>query len=338
MINSCITQRLTCFNDDIDRAGQILRQGGLVAFPTETVYGLGANGTREESVINLYKAKGRPSYNPLIAHVPNYQLAKVQGIFTKHAHILAKAYWPGPLTLVLKRAPSATLVPQATAGLETVAIRVPAIESIRHMLTVANIPIVAPSANRSGTPSATLPDHVLSDLDGQIDAIIDGGATQKGLESTILDCSEENAVYCLRPGAISRAHIERTLGMMIKDPNTHTIIKAPGTLSSHYAPRAQMRLDVHEFFPHEAALLFGDCAHIKGLTRTGFSKNLSPSGSLSEAASHLFAYLRELDEWLDDTSKIQGFKPTIAVSPIPRTELGEAIQDRLCRASAPRFL
>jgi L-threonylcarbamoyladenylate synthase len=336
MTTSLVTEHLSYTDQGIDRGGQILREGGLVAFPTETVYGLGADGTCETSVERLYNAKGRPALNPLIAHIAHREAANIQGIFTKIAATLAEAFWPGPLTLVVPRAPSATLVHRATAGLDTVALRIPQSELIRRMLAATHRPIVAPSANRSGTPSATLASHVFKDLDGQINAIIDGDSTAGGLESTILDCTQEGAVYCLRPGAISREKMENTLGIHIPMRGIQPTVCAPGMLSSHYAPRAQIRLNASEFFPGEAALLFGDSSQSLGLGHVHAIRHLSYTGCFTEAATNLFAHLRELDDLLTPCAMQDHHDLTIAVSPIPTTGLGEAINDRLLRASAPR--
>jgi L-threonylcarbamoyladenylate synthase len=308
--------------ENISAAARYLGQGGLVAFPTETVYGLGADATNAFAVAALYAAKGRPTFNPLIIHVPGAQLAWRFGVPTDAARALAAAFWPGPLTMVLQKQPDAGLADLATAGLDTIAIRVPAHRIALQLIGQAGRPIAAPSANKSGRVSPTTAAHVAADFGDELSIIIDGGATEVGLESTIVDVTGARAVL-LRPGGLPRAEIERVLGAPLADADaTPHAPTAPGQLVSHYAPSAAVRLNAHSVHPGEALLAFG-----APLPHAGPLANLSPRGDLLEAAANLFSMLRELD-----ASGVQ----TIAVMPISRTGLGEAINDRLQRAAAPR--
>jgi Sua5/YciO/YrdC/YwlC family protein len=321
-----VTQRLPADEAGIARAAEILRGGGLVAFPTETVYGLGADATRAEAVTGIYAAKERPRFNPLIAHVDGLQAALAQGIFNATARRLAEAFWPGPLTLVVPVAPGCTVSDLARAGLDSVGLRVPSHPVARALLTAVGRPVSAPSANRSGRVSPTAADHVLGDLDGRIRAVLDGGETQVGVESTIVSCLEDRP-RLLRPGGVPREAIEAVIGMKLEArPAAGDGPLAPGMLASHYAPRAQVRLDAQEIRPGEAALLFGDMQP-RGVANAVATLNLSAAGDLAEAAAHLFSFLRQLD-----ASGAQ----SIAVAPIPETGLGEAINDRLARAAAER--
>lgn len=313
-------------------AACLLRTGGLVALPTETVYGLGCDATDPLAVASLYAAKGRPSFNPLIAHVPDLAAARRVGLFTQAAERLASRFWPGPLTLVVPALEGATCE-LARAGLASVAIRVPAHPAAQAVLAAAGRPIAAPSANRSGHVSPTTAAHVLADLDGRIDLILDAGPCAVGVESTILDCTGGTPVL-LRPGGLAREAIEAALGIPLataapapetSGPKTGPL--APGMLASHYAPSVPVRLGVHEIRPGEALLSFAG-ARPPGSETAALVRDLSPSGDLVEAASRLFALLRELD-----AAGAQG----IAVVPLPRHGLGEAIADRLRRAAAPRL-
>jgi L-threonylcarbamoyladenylate synthase len=314
--------------ETIAAAAQALRRGELVAFPTETVYGLGADATNGRAVARVFEAKGRPRFNPLIAHVADLKAAERIAEFPAHARRLAEAFWPGPLTLVLRRKAAGKISDFVTVGLETVAVRVPAHPVALALLAAAEVPVAAPSANTSGHVSPTLAQHVLDDL-GEVPAfILDGGPTALGLESTILDASEPDVVQ-LRAGALPAAEIERVLGARIRraseavDPATGERPVAPGQLASHYAPRAALRLDATSAMPGEALLAFGADAP----SHDGPAFNLSPSCDLLEAAANLFAALRLLD----------AARPgAIAVMPIPDTGLGEAINDRLRRGAAPR--
>ncbi|GBD49779.1 L-threonylcarbamoyladenylate synthase [Methylopila sp. Yamaguchi] len=307
-------------------AGALLASGRLVAFPTETVYGLGADATDAGAVADLYAAKGRPAFNPLISHVPSTPDAMRLGRFDAHARVLAEAFWPGPLTLVVPVADDCPVSDLARAGLATLALRVPAHPLARAVLAAAARPIAAPSANRSGRVSPTTAAHVLDDLAGRIDAVLDGGATDVGVESTIVACFG-GEVRLLRPGGVSRAELERVLGRPLDGDLADDAGRplAPGRLLSHYAPAAPVRLDATEVRPGEALLAFGPL--MPGVESAGVVENLSPSGDLREAAANLFAALRRLDA---------AAPAAIAVAPIPAEGLGEAIRDRLERAAAPR--
>jgi L-threonylcarbamoyladenylate synthase len=303
----------------IAEAARILRAGGLVAFPTETVYGLGADATNGQAVARIFEAKGRPRFNPLIAHVADLAIARDLAEFGGQALALAEAFWPGPLTLVLPlrrgaRHPVSELV---TAGLDTIALRVPAHKVARSLLAAASIPIAAPSANISGRVSPTKADHAEEDLGCKVDMILDGGPAEAGLESTIVALSP--APTLLRPGGLPREQIEALLACPLQDFREPGVV-APGQLASHYAPKAALRLNARSVGLGEVLLGFGPGAPEGAL-------NLSRSGDLREAAANLFAYLRALDA--------QG-PAQIAVMPVPSTGLGEAINDRLRRAAAPR--
>jgi len=323
------TQILPAGEAAVVAAARILAEGGLVAFPTETVYGLGANAANSAAIAHLYQAKGRPAFNPLIAHVGDIAAARRIARFDAPAMALAEAFWPGPLTLVLPKAQGCTVADLATAGLDTVAIRIPAHPVAREILRVFGGAVVAPSANLSGHVSPTTAAHVQSDLSGRIDLIVDGGAVAVGVESTIVGCFEEPML--LRPGGLPRAEIERVLGRALLQPPADADSDsgqplAPGMLASHYAPRAKVRLHAISLEPGEALLAFGLGA-ISGIDAASAVMNLSPRGDLDEAAANLFGYLRALDS--------KGAQ-TIAVMPIPDDGLGEAINDRLRRAAIGR--
>jgi L-threonylcarbamoyladenylate synthase len=310
-------------------AAQILAAGGLVAFPTETVYGLGADATNGRAVARLYEAKGRPAFNPLIAHVVDLEAARALARFDPDAVRLADAFWPGPLTLVLPKAAKCPVCDLATAGLDTIAVRVPDHMVAHAVLTAFGKPVVAPSANRSGHISPTRAEHVLADLDGRIDLILDGGATPVGVESTIIACLGEPLL--LRPGGLTRAAIEATLGRKLGDtssalPRAEDAPLAPGMLATHYAPRTPLRLAAASVEPEEALLAFGPTL-AAGAQGAKSVLNLSPRGDLVEATANLFSHLRALDA--------VGAR-AIAAMPIPAEGLGEAINDRLARAAAPR--
>ncbi len=310
-------------------AVRILAAGGLVAFPTETVYGLGADATDGRAVARLYEAKGRPSFNPLIAHVADGQAAARLARFDADAAKLAAAFWPGPLTLVLPKAADCPVADLATAGLDSIAVRVPDHEVAHAILVAFGKPVVAPSANRSGHVSPTTAAHVQADLGGRIDLIIDGGPTTVGVESTIVACLGEPML--LRPGGVPRAAIERVLGRPLADapvgsPGEDEAPLAPGMLASHYAPRTRMQLNVESVASDEALLAFGP-APMTGARRARTTLNLSPRGDLVEAAANLFSHLRALDAV---------GASAIAVMRIPTDGLGEAINDRLKRAAAER--
>jgi L-threonylcarbamoyladenylate synthase len=310
-------------------AARTLAEGGLVAFPTETVYGLGADATNPAAIARLYQAKGRPAFNPLIAHVGDFTAARQIGRFDASALALAEAFWPGPLTLVLPKTGDCAVADLATAGLDTVAIRIPAHPVAREILHLFGRPVVAPSANLSGHVSPTTAAHVQSDLAGRIDLIVDGGAVEVGVESTIVGCFD--APMLLRPGGLPRAEIERVLGRQLKQPPEDADSDsgqplAPGMLASHYAPRTKVRLGAVRLEPGEALLAFGSHP-LSGIDAATAVMNLSARGDLAEAAANLFGYLRALDT--------RGAR-MIAVMPIPQDGLGEAINDRLRRAAVGR--
>jgi L-threonylcarbamoyladenylate synthase len=328
-VSGVATRRSAGEPDAIGAAARVLQNGGLVAFPTETVYGLGADATNAAAVAKLYAAKGRPAFNPLIAHVTDAAAARRLAIFDAAADALARAFWPGPLTLVLPKAPSCAVADLATAGLDTVAVRVPAHRIARALIAAFDRPVVAPSANRSGHVSPTTADHVVADLADRVDLVLDGGPTSVGVESTILACVG-GSVTLLRPGGIPRDAIERALGRKVDEAQVSAedgeAPLAPGMLASHYAPRATLRLDAGEVRPGEALLAFGPGVP-SGAERATLMLNLSARGDLVEAAANLFSHLRELD---------RARVARIAVMPIPHDGLGEAINDRLARAAAPR--
>jgi L-threonylcarbamoyladenylate synthase len=312
----------------IAQATAALAAGGLVAFPTETVYGLGADATNDVAVAKLYAAKERPSFNPLIVHVGDLEAARRLARFDDVALRFAGAFWPGPLTLVLPKLAACPVGELATAGLDTIALRVPKHPVARDLLAACGRPVVAPSANRSGRVSPTSAQHVMADLAGRIDLIIDDGPSPVGVESTVLACLVHPTL--LRPGAVPRAAIAQLLGRDIgaaalSDDAAGRPL-APGMLSSHYAPRAAVRMNAVTVVPGEALLAFGsDLPADANNAETVL--NLSPGGELVEAAANLFNYLRALDG--RDVA-------SIAVMPIPEEGLGEAINDRLRRAAAPR--
>ncbi|MDB5652926.1 MAG: translation factor [Tardiphaga sp.] len=322
-----LTTRFTDAGPDaVAAAARCLRDGGLVGFPTETVYGLGADAGNAAAIARLYQAKGRPAFNPLIAHVGDLDAAQAIARFDALALALAQAFWPGPLTLVLPKAPHCPVADLATAGLDTVAVRVPAHGVARALLQAFGGAVVAPSANRSGHLSPTTAAHVRADLDGRIDLIIDGGSVDVGVESTIVGCFAQPML--LRPGGLPREAIERLLGralLSVPEPAGDTAQPlAPGMLASHYAPRTKVRLQAMELRPGEALLAFGP-RKLPGLDNAAAVMNLSQTGDLAEAATRLFGYLRALDS--------QG-ATGIAVMPVPEHGLGEAINDRLRRAAA----
>ncbi len=300
------------------RAAEILRAGGLVVLPTETVYGLGADATNPRAVARIYEAKGRPQFNPLIAHVLGLAEAEAEAVLHENARKLARAFWPGPFTIVARRRAESSVAELACAGLETIALRAPSHPMARELLAAFGGPIVAPSANRSGHVSATTAAHAAADLGGRVDLVLDGGPCEIGLESTIVAVADDGRVSLLRPGAISRADIEALIGPIALAHGG--AIQAPGMMESHYAPRARMRLDADAPRAGEAYLAFGAPAPAGGAT-------LSASGDLVEAAANLYAALRALDATGAEV---------IAVAPIPGDGLGEAIRDRLARAAAPR--
>ena len=298
----------------IAEAARVLQGGGLVAFPTETVYGLGADATNGEAEAAVFAAKGRPLFNPLIVHVAGLEEARRHVELSPRAQALAEKFWPGPLTLVLPRKKDSPLSLLVSAGLDTVAIRAPSHPAALALLKATGRPVAGPSANRSGQVTATTAAHVAEGLDGKLDFILDGGNADLGIESTVIGFDGDRPLL-LRPGAIPRNEIEDMIGPL---GAPGALIRSPGQLASHYAPRAALRLNAGEIESGEVLLGFGDVA--------GAKLNLSPRGDLKEAAANLFAMLRDLDK----------SAAHIAVSPIPSTGIGEAINDRLQRAAAPR--
>ena len=310
------TQRLQPDAAGLSSAAAILRRGGLVAFPTETVYGLGADACDDHAVARIYAAKGRPSFNPLIVHLPSVAAVKELVEWNDAAERAAQAFWPGPLTLVLPLKPDAGVSKLVTAGLDTLAVRVPSATVARNLLTAFGGPVAAPSANTSGQISPTRAEHVLGDLSGKIDAVLDGGACAVGLESTILGLAGTPTL--LRPGGVTLDQLTQVLAAPVTIRDEAAEISAPGQIKSHYAPRARVRLNATSSAPVEARLGFGevDC-----------DLNLSATADLTEAAANLFEFLHRLDA---------GHAKIIAVSPIPNTGMGAAINDRLNRAAADR--
>jgi L-threonylcarbamoyladenylate synthase len=298
----------------IKAGAALLREGRLVAFPTETVYGLGADATNGRAVASIFAVKQRPQFNPLIVHVKDAAQADKYVVFSPLAAELAEAFWPGPLTLVLPRRPDCALTLLVSAGLDTVAMRSPSHPVARRLIAEADIPIAAPSANPSGTVSPTRARHVAEGFGNKLAMILDAGPTPIGVESTVIGFMPHPVM--LRPGGLPREAIERITGPLA-DPAPGGPVTSPGQLSSHYAPRARVRLNARSAVAGEVLLAFGEAAG---------QLNLSPTGDLAEAAANLFAMLRSLDAEAE----------AIAVMPIPNTGLGEAINDRLRRAAAPR--
>lgn len=297
------------------QAAEIIRDGGLVAMPTETVYGLAADATNGKAVARIYEAKGRPSFNPLISHVTGADMAARLVEINTVAEDLISAFWPGPLTLVLPRLAACPVSQLATAGLDTIAIRAPDHPVARALIEAVDRPLAAPSANPSEQLSPTTAQHVQQGLGDRVDMILDGGPCRAGLESTVVSLAGEHPAL-LRPGALARDDIEAVVGPLVAPD---TVIASPGMLKRHYAPKANLRLNAITPKAGEAFLAFGPNAGAA-------TANLSESGDLVEAAANLFAMLRQLDENHD----------RIAVAPIPLNGLGEAINDRLSRAAQPK--
>jgi L-threonylcarbamoyladenylate synthase len=308
------TQKLHRSENEIATAAALLAQGALVSFPTETVYGLGADARNGVAVAKVFEAKGRPSFNPLIVHVAQIAQAQEYVVWSDLADHLAKAFWPGPITLVMPLRPGHGLSPLVTAGLDTVAIRVPAHETARALLNAFGGPVAAPSANPSGRISPTTAEHVLAGLSGKIAAVLDDGPCRVGVESTIVGLGDAGPVL-LRAGGLAQEEIEAVLATPLAPAGS--AITAPGQLGSHYAPGAQVRLNAEAARGNEVMLGFGDMA---------CDLNLSAAKDLHEAADQLFGHLHRLD----------AMARPIAVAPIPETGLGRAINDRLRRAAAPR--
>jgi L-threonylcarbamoyladenylate synthase len=304
---------------NIDAAVELLQAGDLVAFPTETVYGLGADATRDDAVARVFAVKRRPQFNPLIVHVAAPEDAEDLALFDDRAELLAAALWPGPLTLVLPRTSDCPVSRLASAGLPTIAVRAPDHRVARTLLTAFGGPLVAPSANVSGQLSPTLARHVERGLGDSVRMVLDGGPCRVGVESTVVGCFDDE-VWLLRPGGIEPAAIEDLIGMRLRLPNPGDEVRAPGMLQSHYAPNLPIRLNATSVAAGEALLAFGS----KPLKGAAATLNLSPRGNVTEAAAHLFAMLHDLDHPDYDG---------IAVMPVPDDGLGVAINDRLRRAA-----
>jgi L-threonylcarbamoyladenylate synthase len=324
-----MTERLAADAAGIVRAAALLRAGRLVAFATETVYGLGADATNGEAVAAIFAAKERPRFNPLICHYQDADHAFANVLATPLARRLADAFWPGPLSLVLRRRDDCAVALLASAGLDTLALRVPAHAVALDLLRAVAVPVAAPSANRSGHVSPTTAEHVLAELDGRIDAVLDGGASPVGVESTVLDVTGERPAL-LRPGGTTREAIELLVGPVAdaSAPGAETgrgkgALRSPGLLVAHYSPRLPVRLDAVAVARDEALLAFGE-----PLPGAGLTFNMSEAGDLTEAAARLFAGLRSLDA----EGTRQGLV-RIAAMPVPETGLGRAIGDRLRRAA-----
>jgi L-threonylcarbamoyladenylate synthase len=300
-------------NDAITRAADLLRSGGLVAMPTETVYGLAANAANAKAIARLYAAKGRPRFNPLIAHVASLEMAQAQGAFNRQALELVEAFWPGPLTLVVDVSEHGTVSDLARAGLPSLALRMPNHPVAQSLLSEFGGPLVAPSANPSGKISPTRAEHVAADMGERVDLILNGGTCTAGLESTIIDARGDRPAL-LRPGSLDPAEIERVWPGLIRPEANPDAPQSPGQMLRHYAPNAKLRLHAATPDEGEAFLGFGPGEA---------TLNLSTSADLTEAAANLFGMLRELDQRYD----------RIAVAPIPSHGLGEAINDRLTRAA-----
>lgn len=306
--------------DTIARAATLLRAGELVAFPTETVYGLGADATSDAAVARIFEAKNRPTFNPLIIHVTDAQAAAGIVTLTDNARRLTEAFWPGPLSLVLPRAERSPVSLLASAGLDTIAIRAPDHPTAQAILTACGLPIAAPSANASGKISPTRAEHVADSLGDAVSLIVDDGPCPVGVESTVIDCAGETPTL-LRPGGVTVEQIEAVIGPIAFAADKSDAPASPGMLESHYAPDAALRLNATSLQNGEALLSFGS----HQLTGFSIEQNLSATGDLQEAAANLFAMMRLLDASADK----------IAVTPIPDHGLGRAINDRLRRAAAP---
>jgi L-threonylcarbamoyladenylate synthase len=310
--------RIVHGDDGMALAVAALKRGAVIGMPTETVYGLAADASDPKSVAAIYAVKARPSFNPLISHVPSIDMARREGVMDERAEALAKAFWPGPLTLVLPAAPGGRTCELARAGLSTLALRIPAHPLALALLSSFEGPLSAPSANPSGRLSPTRAAEVASELGDAVELVLDGGPCRAGIESTIVSIMPDSPPMLLRPGAIAREDIEAIVGPLSK-PAAPNIV-APGQLQSHYAPRAKIRLGATEAGADEVLLGFGPGA-------PKHARNLSKSGDLVEAAANLYRLLRHLDA---------SGAPTIAIMPVPESGLGEAINDRLRRAAAPR--
>lgn len=305
----------------VRRAVALLRQGELVAIPTETVYGLAGDARSDAAVARIFSAKGRPTFNPLICHVHSLDVLRDEVEISDKAKALAETFWPGPLTLVLPRRSGGSVSLLASAGLDTLAVRVPQHPVALEILRIFGGPLVAPSANRSGQISPTTAEHVVGDMGADISLVVDGGPCTLGIESTVVDVSVDPPEM-LRPGWIGRGEIERVVGAMGTGATIDGPPRSPGLLARHYAPTKAVRLDVRTVESHEALLAFGSSEP----TGAHVVRNLSPAGNLMEAAANLFSMLRELD---------RSAAQSIAVMTIPGEGLAEAIRDRLRRAATP---
>jgi len=313
------TVRIEAITDSsLEEAAALIQAGQLVAFPTETVYGLGADATNDQAVARIFEAKGRPDFNPLIVHVKDLEQARRHAVFGKTGTRLAQKFWPGPMTFVLQRSKESNVSQLASAGLETVAVRSPIHPAAHRLLELATCPIAAPSANRSGYLSPTTAEHVAEDLGETVTLILDGGPCLIGVESTIIDLSSTNP-FLLRPGGVPLEEIESEVGPLAM-LNTPTV-RAPGMLPNHYAPNTPIHLNARHCQENEALLAFGP----KPIAGAKVMQNLSPKNDLVEAAGNLFAMLHTLDA--------SGCS-AIAVMPIPEHELGLTINDRLRRAAS----
>jgi L-threonylcarbamoyladenylate synthase len=310
---------------DIAFAVSLLKAGDLVGMPTETVYGLAADATQGEAVAAIYAAKGRPAFNPLISHVASLEQALEHGVFNADALRLAEAFWPGPLTLVVPFRPTSAVSDLARAGLDSIALRVPFHPVARALIAEASVPVAAPSANLSGRISPTMARDVIADLGDRVAAVVDGGACDVGLESTIISCIGDRVVQ-LRAGGLARESVSRILGREMDLVINDATLRSPGLLESHYAPFAALRMNVTEFHDNDAILAFGTIK-LPEFPANRPIVNLSPTANLLQAAARLFSALRELDAH---------HPATIAAVPVPAGGLGEAINDRLVRAAAPR--
>ncbi len=323
------TSCLAISGESVARAAGILTRGGLIAFPTETVYGLGGDARNADAVAAIFAAKDRPSFNPLISHVASAQAAFELGTATPLAACLADAFWPGPMTLILTRRPDCPIALLTSAGLDKIALRVPAHAEARHLLEAFGGPVAAPSANPSGRISPTRAEHVLAGLGGRIELVLDGGPCESGLESTVIDCTGDTA-HILRPGGITREAVAATLaarGMTLateSSPTDEDAPASPGQLASHYAPLAPVRLNVTAPEPGMELIGFGETGGAGEL-----ELNLSPAGDLQDAAANLFQMMHAADA---------AGAAVIGVAPVPDRGLGEAVNDRLRRAAAPRTL
>lgn len=322
--NNAMAQIIGTATADLQRAVAHLNSGQLVALPTETVYGLAADAGNGSAVAGIFAAKARPHFNPLIAHVADLAMAQRYVTFDALSLKLAEHFWPGPLTLVLPLREGAAIHPLVTAGLTTLAVRMPQ-GRVRDIIAALDRPLAAPSANSSGRISATNAAAVQDDLGSKIGLIIDGGPCTVGLESTIVKI-EAGSAFLLRPGGLAADDIAAVIGQPLQRLDQRAAIEAPGMLASHYAPDAAMRLNCAELHEGEALLAFGP-ERAAGYQKAVRILNLSPSGNLQEAAVHLFDYMKQLDA---------AGAPVIAVEPVPHYGLGEAINDRLSRAAAPR--